>query len=327
MLGLVIILTTPVVLASPCTTTTKAADQGVLDILVGTHEEEAAALLEIEEFERAPETALKFDNDGLLKVRFVEGLKALRAEVVVTGDADVRVAVRDTIHIQGTGPVRARLDLPGASPECRAIAASATAHTIRFAPDASWGPPTITVRSSPTGGFPVVVEAGRGTYGLDRVEVWGWGTPTRLKVGNFSSFAPNVVVFLGGDHRLDWTTTFPFPAFHPAALDLVDKNLTDGPHAATKGDVLVGSDVWVGYGATLLSGVTIGHGAVVGARAVVAKDVPPYAVVVGNPARVVKFRFDNATRRSLLDQKWWDWPDNQIIHHFPTLLAKPRAFF
>ena len=123
-------------------------------------------------------------------------------------------------------------------------------------------------------------------------------------------------------------TTFPFPAFHPAARGLVDRGITDGPHATSKGDIVVGSDVWIGFGVTLLSGVTVGHGAIVGAKAVVAKSVPPYAVVVGNPARIVKYRFDNDTIRALLGLEWWrNWSDQEIVAQFPNLLRKPPSSF
>lgn len=108
-------------------------------------------------------------------------------------------------------------------------------------------------------------------------------------------------------------TTYPFTASAPYDFS------SDWPRAKGmggyplgKGDVMIGNDVWIGYGATILSGVTIGDGAVVAARAVVTRDVEPYAIVAGNPARVVRKRFDDDTIRALLQIRWWDWPVHRI---------------
>jgi acetyltransferase-like isoleucine patch superfamily enzyme len=109
----------------------------------------------------------------------------------------------------------------------------------------------------------------------------------------------------GGEHRHDWVTTFPFTHKWPQG-----KGIAGLP--ATKGNVIIGHDVWIGAGALILSGVTVGNGAVIGARAVVASDVPPYAVAVGNPARVVKMRFPENTVARLLEIAWWNWPDARI---------------
>ena len=88
---------------------------------------------------------------------------------------------------------------------------------------------------------------------------------------------------------------------------------------ATKGDVTVGNDVWIGYGATILSGVTIGDGAVIGTHAVVTKDVPPYAIVAGNPGKIVKYRFSEEIINKFLEIKWWDWDYEQIYKTIPLL--------
>ena len=211
-----------------------------------------------------------------------------------------------------------------------AAAPIAEASATYFAPDAEtgsyWNAPRTWAQFPAAGGFgfSARVDAGKGTYGVEAIEVLSWGDAARLVVGAFSSISP-CTVFLGGEHRLEWATTFPFPAFEPRAHALVAAGRTDGKHAFSKGDVRVGSDVFIGRGATLLSGVTVGDGAVVGARAVVAKDVPPYAVAVGNPARVVKYRFDNATIARLLEVRWWDWPDARIAQEIPHLLRAPDA--
>jgi acetyltransferase-like isoleucine patch superfamily enzyme len=91
-----------------------------------------------------------------------------------------------------------------------------------------------------------------------------------------------------------------------------------------KGNISIGHDVWIGHGATIVSGVKIGHGAVVGAQAVVAKNVPDYAVVVGNPAQVIKYRFESSAIEALLNINWWDWPDEKI-YQYQEYFNDPQA--
>ena len=138
----------------------------------------------------------------------------------------------------------------------------------------------------------------------------------RLTIGRYCSFADKVEILLGGNHRLDWLTTYPFAAF-PAAWP--DASGPGQDFSDSRGDVAIGSDVWVGSGAMVLSGVTIGHGAVVAARAVVTRDVPAYTVVAGNPARAVRVRFDDATVAALLASAWWDLPDAEVARLIPVL--------
>lgn len=134
-----------------------------------------------------------------------------------------------------------------------------------------------------------------------------------LKIGSFCSIAENVKIFLGGEHRVDWVSTYPFCRYWKGFDHITG-------HPRTKGDVVIGNDVWIGADALILSGVTVGHGAVVGARAVVTKDIPPYAIVVGNPARVIKYRFASDQIAALLQLAWWDLPDEQIKPFIPLLL-------
>ena len=152
---------------------------------------------------------------------------------------------------------------------------------------------------------------GRGTYG--GLKVWSWGEAATLRVGNFTSFAKGVEIFLGGEHRTDWVTTYPFSAFRGAASHIAG-------HPRSRGDVVVGHDVWVGAGALILSGVTIGDGAVIGARAVVTRSVPPYAIVAGNPAKLVRYRFSEYQIRQLMHIAWWNWEDDRIAALMPMLL-------
>jgi len=123
-------------------------------------------------------------------------------------------------------------------------------------------------------------QVGDWTYGLPDVPLADKGG--KLTIGRFCSIASGVKIFIGNDHRLNWISTYPFGLVFPEARDLPFP-------ARTKGDVVIGHDVWIGTDAMILSGVTVGNGAVVGARSLVTKDVPPYAIVGGVPAHVIKF--------------------------------------
>jgi acetyltransferase-like isoleucine patch superfamily enzyme len=147
-----------------------------------------------------------------------------------------------------------------------------------------------------------------GAHSYGRIRIRRWGEGTKLHVGTFCSFADDVTVFLGGNHRTDWISTYPFSDFAAAWPDSARHPST----LSSRGDVVIGHDVWIGSGATILSGVSIGHGAVVAARAVVVGDVAPYAIVGGNPARVVKHRFAEQDIARLLDAAWWDLPDAKV---------------
>ncbi|WP_279362441.1 CatB-related O-acetyltransferase [Xanthomonas sacchari] len=156
------------------------------------------------------------------------------------------------------------------------------------------------------------ITVGRFTYGEARFKVWT--EAERIQIGAFCSIAEGVIIFGGGEHRSDWITTYPLRiAFgSPGAGQ-------DGlPH--TKGPTIIGNDVWIGHGAMVLSGVTVGDGACIGAGAVVSKDVPPYAIVAGNPARLVRMRFDAQSVARLLEIRWWDWPIEKI-RAFESLLS------
>lgn len=166
-----------------------------------------------------------------------------------------------------------------------------------------------------------VHDVGAFTYGSPQVH-W-WRPDARLVIGRYCSIAGGVNIFLGGNHRLDWATTYPFSDLvktWPAAAGI-------GGTPVTKGDVRIGNDVWMGSFATILSGVTIGDGAVIGAHAVVSKDVPPYAVVIGNPARIVRYRFDAATINRLLKIRWWKWSEEKIGKALPSMLTDDLTEF
>jgi acetyltransferase-like isoleucine patch superfamily enzyme len=162
------------------------------------------------------------------------------------------------------------------------------------------------------------VPMGRGSYGNPKVLSWGEGAT--LCIGSFCSIAANVTIVLGGEHRTDWVTTYPFNVRWESA-----KSCTG--HPRSKGNVTVEHDVWLGYGAVLLSGVTLHTGAVVGCNAVVSRDVPAYTIVAGNPAKLVRQRFDDETIVRLLATKWWERTDEEISRLMPALLGSDIDYF
>ena len=152
------------------------------------------------------------------------------------------------------------------------------------------------------------------TYGTPKV--YNWGSDSELKIGNFCSIAFDVKVFLDGDHRTDWVTTYPFGHIHQSTFPHHGKG-----HPKSKGDVVIKNDVWIGAGASIISGVTVGNGAVIAAYSVVTKDVPDYCIVAGNPAKVVKKRFKQDQIDALLENPWWELPEARIRELVPLLCS------
>jgi virginiamycin A acetyltransferase len=139
----------------------------------------------------------------------------------------------------------------------------------------------------------------------------------RLIIGKFVAIASGVQFMMNGaNHPMEGFSTYPF---QPIGFGEAGGWTLDG--MKPKGDTIVGNDVWIGRDAVIMPGVTIGDGAIVGTAAVVARDVPPYAVAVGNPARVVKRRFDEATIERLLAIRWWDWPAEAIDRHHALIMG------
>jgi acetyltransferase-like isoleucine patch superfamily enzyme len=156
------------------------------------------------------------------------------------------------------------------------------------------------------------------TYG--KPIIYDWGKETKLTIGKFCSLADGVKILLGGEHRMDWVSTYPFVLLFEGAREARG-------HPSTKGDIVIGNDVWIGSHAIILSGVTIGDGAVIGAGSVVCKDVAPYSIVAGNPARQIRSRFDEVTNQSLLKMAWWNWPIAKIEEALPLILSGDIKLF
>lgn len=139
----------------------------------------------------------------------------------------------------------------------------------------------------------------------------------RLIIGKFCSIACGAkFLFNSANHTMRSLSTYPFPLFFEEwGLDVKDVARSWD----NKGDIVIGNDVWIGYEAVILAGVTIGDGAVIGARAVVAKDVPPYTVVGGIPARPIRKRFSEKDIELLLQLKWWNWPKEKIVQNIAAI--------
>jgi len=138
----------------------------------------------------------------------------------------------------------------------------------------------------------------------------------KLIIGKFCAFATGTSFIMdGGNHAINGLSTFPFPIFRRGW----DKEGV--PPFPSKGDTVIGNDVWTGYGVTIMPGVTIGDGAVIASKSVVTKDVAPYTIVGGNPAKLIRKRFDEATVEALLEICWWDWPIEKITRNIPIIMG------
>lgn len=162
------------------------------------------------------------------------------------------------------------------------------------------------------------VSIGKYTYGIrgSRFPILTAGT--RIEIGKFCSIAQHVL-FVVGRHPTEYVSTFPFRARFLEGGRACDEEIIQEV-------ITIGNDVWIGTRATIMANVRIGHGAVVAAGAVVVKDVPPYAVVAGVPAKVVKMRFDPDQVERLLEIAWWDWPDERIRENIDLFYGDPDEF-
>jgi chloramphenicol O-acetyltransferase type B len=152
----------------------------------------------------------------------------------------------------------------------------------------------------------LIVSWGRFSYGAPKV-IYHEGDAGRLTVGSYCAFAMDVEIFLGGEHRTDWVSAYPFRAVFGLTGAFADG------HPASRGDVVIGNDAWIGRGAKIRSGVTIGDGAVIGSYALVTRDVAPYSIVAGNPARELRRRFRPEDIERLLETRWWEWPHEEVL--------------
>lgn len=139
----------------------------------------------------------------------------------------------------------------------------------------------------------------------------------KLQIGKFCSIACGAkFLFNSANHTLSSLSTYPFPLFFEE-WGLEKKDVTKAWD--NKGDIIIGNDVWIGYEAVILAGVTIGDGAIIGTRAVVTKDVPPYTIVGGVPAKLIKRRFSEETISALLEIQWWNWSEERIARNIGAI--------
>lgn len=159
-----------------------------------------------------------------------------------------------------------------------------------------------------------LITMGRHSYGTPEILVWA-RNKNKVIVGNYTSIAKGCKILLNGEHNTDWISTYPFRKFKgisKQAAKIIG-------HPKSKGDVIIGSDVWIGRDVTILSGLRIGDGAVIGARAVITKDVAPYAIVGGNPAKLIRKRFTDSQIKQLLEIKWWNWPEVKVMENISII--------
>ena len=151
-----------------------------------------------------------------------------------------------------------------------------------------------------------LVSVGKSTYGT--LNVISTKPQSKLVIGNFCSIADEVVFILNSDHPTTHLSTFPFKYFFEGEIE-----------AISNGDIIIDDDVWIGYGAKILSGIHIGQGAIIGAGAVVTKDVPPYAIVGGVPAKLIRYRFDEKIRNELLNLDFSKLSRELVTSHLSSL--------
>jgi chloramphenicol O-acetyltransferase type B len=159
-----------------------------------------------------------------------------------------------------------------------------------------------------------------GKHSYFQGSVYDWTGRYELIIGNFVSIAEGVKFFLeDGCHNTKYITTFPFTSFEFRKYWNNNEDRSD--QYTSKGNIVIGSDVWICAGATILSGVSIGDGAIIGSDSLVTKDIKPYAIVGGNPASLIKYRYSPAIISKLLFIKWWAWTDEKIKRYVPLLTS------
>lgn len=140
--------------------------------------------------------------------------------------------------------------------------------------------------------------------------------PEKLVIGKFGQIAHGVqIITSSANHQMDGFSTYPFNAFGEPWSSCYESKWPN------KGDTMIGNDVWIGHQAAIMPAVSIGDGAIIGARSVVTKDVPSYSIVAGNPAKIIRFRFDDKTIASLLEIRWWDWPIELINRNIAAIVG------
>lgn len=162
-----------------------------------------------------------------------------------------------------------------------------------------------------------LLNIGKFTYGVENIDFHYYkGSENSITIGKYCSFAPGITIILGGIHPTDWVSLYPFR---------IQWNLKGAYHdgmPTTRGPVEIGNDVWVGTNVTILSGVSIGSGSIIAANSVVTKDVVPYSIVGGNPAKLIRRRFSLENINKLMEIQWWNWDDSRVIKAVENLSSE-----
>jgi acetyltransferase-like isoleucine patch superfamily enzyme len=156
------------------------------------------------------------------------------------------------------------------------------------------------------------------TYGKENLHIMSFrGSEANVKIGKFCSIASDVRLITGGIHPVDWVSTYPiYERF------IQPSSFQEGM-PSTNGDIIIGNDVWIATDVTILSGIRIGNGAIIGTGSVITRDVPDYAIVAGNPGKLVRFRFKEEDIKRLLLISWWDWKPEKIVE-FASLISSDQ---
>jgi acetyltransferase-like isoleucine patch superfamily enzyme/SAM-dependent methyltransferase len=255
---------------------------------------------------------------------FVELVRWLGWPLVEVQDTDDKVgngfAVAIRVEKQGT----AKREHATVSTMPTLALQPAWAHPERFAPS------TVSAKAQAQAGgeiafgpdpsLPAGVKIGAHTYYVPReTRLLSYTPAERIIIGKYCSIAREVTILAGGNHTTQTVSTYPFDTW------LLGKHNPTRSYVTSR-DTEIGSDVWIGHGAHIASGVRVGHGAVIASQAAVFTDIPPYGVAVGNPARVTRYRFDEAVVEGLLRIAWWDWPD-EIVERRLEWFYRPIAEF
>ena len=169
--------------------------------------------------------------------------------------------------------------------------------------------------------LPDYVTIGSNTYAAD-LAFSRWGKET-ISIGKYCSISQQVKFLAGGNHRTDCVSTYPFDTIITGTARAA---VEDRSYAPDQTGIKIGNDVWVGFGASFIGSCEVGDGAVISAGAVVFSGIPAYAIAVGNPARVMKYRFSDHIIHMLLEIKWWDWSDELVKERIDEFYSETIVF-